>query len=544
MSDAILNSSYNILGLDNTSSEKEILRRSKEISNLIKIDETPNFDIDIGNVKSLRTEQNVKEALQHLSEPKKRVKEYFFWFDIQDSTDEDAVSNVRDENYSHAIKVWKEGIEKDNSKGIFYKKNLAILYILLLSIEEQDENYVKESLDLWGELIKSEKFWENYIKFYKLKDHLNTSTSILDDFKKQVSRYLSDIYTELSQKSKKNYLSEFTKVFGVKGERLEKSILNPIYNNINDAVEELESMKISEDGLVDEEEMIKVKNLIKKFQDELNKIVELGLYDDSQTKLIRDRAANAIRKVVLDIYNNLRETDKSIALLNIALKICGTDSLVHKLEQEIKTLEKNKKDDEVVQPVLDLMKEEKYEEALQLIERDEKEYSGNKDLQEFYTNHKKLCVSVVASKKYQQAHEKFNNKEFDEAKVIFNEIIDLLNENIDLFNFDKKGLNDFIDGIKERLKGVNATNLNEADDMREEIRKMANEKFKDQYESSVLIFWIDSYIYSILADLVKETRSKANIANILYGVAFFAFFWQWWLGLLVFAGAWYYKNKS
>lgn len=544
MSDVILNNSYNILGLDNSSSEKEILRRSKEVINLLKIDEVPEFSLDIGKVKEIRTEQSIKEAVQKLSDPKKRIKEYFFWFDIQDSTDEKASLAVGEVNYFEAVKLWKEGIEENNSKGIFYKKNLAILYTLLLSIGEREENYAKEAVAIWVELLKSGKFWENYTKLYKLNDYLNTSSSIIEDFKEHAPKYLSDIYTELSQKSKENYLSEFTQAFGVKGEKLERNVLNPIHNNINDAVQELEAMKVSEDGIVDEEEMTKIKTLIKKFQDELNKVVELGLYDDSQTKLIRDRAANAIRTVVLDIYNNLRETDKSIALLNIAIKISGTDSHIHKLEQEIKTLEKNKKDDEIIQPILDLEKEEKCEEALQSIERDEKEYSDNSDLQQFYVNHKKLCVFMLAAQKYKQAHEKFNDKKFDEAKVIFNEIIDLLNENIGLFTFDQKSLNDYVNGIKERLNGINTTNLNEADSMREEIRKMANENFKDQYESSILIFLMDSYIYAHSADFIKQSRSKATTANVLYGIAFFVFFWQWWLGLLIAAGAWYYNNKG
>ncbi len=544
MSNVILGNSYNILGLDNSSSEKEVLRRSKEVANLLKIDEVPDYSSDIGEVKGIRTEQSVKEAVQKLSEPKKRIKECFFWFDIQDSIDEKAISQIKEGDYSGAIKLWKEACEGSSSKGFFYKKNLAILYTLLLSIGGHKDDYAKASVGLWEELIKSEKFWENYTKLYKLNDYLNTSTYIIEDFQKHSPEYLSDIYTELSQKNKENYLSEFNQIFGVKGEKLERNVLNPIYNNINDTVERLEAMKISEDGLIEEEELVQVKKYINKFQDELNKIIELDLYEDSQTKLIRDRAANAIRTVVLDIYNNLRETDKSIALLKIAIQISGTDSLTHKLEQEIKTLEKNKKDDEIVQPILDLIQEENYEEALQKIEQVEKEDTSNTTLQEFYRNHKKLCVSVIVSKKYKIASDKFGDKKLDEAKEIFQEIIDLLNKNIDLYNFNKEGLFSFIEGIKTRLVGVNASNLSDVDNVRSEIRKVAEEKFKDQFEFSILIFLIDAHIYSFLTDFIKDFRNRANIAGVLYWVAFFVFFWQWWLGLLIAGGAWYYKNKN
>jgi len=543
MTNVLINNAYNILGLDNTASEKEILKRSRDIPNLLKIDETPEYDSDIGAVNALRTEHSVKDALQNLSDPKKRIKEYFFWFDVQDSVDEEALSNIKAKEYLKATDIWKKGLEGNSSRSFFYKKNLAILYSMLLSTKD-DDSPLKESLDLWSEIIKSDKFWDAYVKVYKLNDTLNTSNDVIDNFKKHVPKYLSDIYTELSQKSGNNYHSDFNRVFGVKGEKLEKNVLNPIYNKINDAVEELEAMKISEDGIVDEEEITKVKSLIKQFQEELNKIIDFDLYDDSQTKLIRDRAASALRKIVLDIYNNLRETDKSIALLNIALNISGTASLTHRIEQDIKTLEKNKRDDETVEPILELIKKEKYEDALLLIEEQESENRANSDLEEFYKNHKKMCITVIAGKKYRIANDRFSNKKFDEAKILFNEVIELINGNIDLFEIDKKGLNSLIDSVKARVAGVNASNLDEIDSFREEIRKVANEKFPEQFESTILIFIIDSYIYSLLADFIKEVRNKANVANILYWVAFFVFFWQWWLGLLIAGGAWIYKNKS
>lgn len=544
MANVLLNNSYNILGLESSSTEKEILKRSKEIINLIKIDETPEYDLDIGSVKSLRTERSIKDSLQNLSEPKKRIKEYFFWFDIQDSIDEDAISHIRSEDFSKAINVWKEGIKKNNSKSLFYQKNLAILYSILLSDENVNHSYLLESLNLWKELIKSDKFWDSYIKVFKLNDSLGTSSEVIEDFVKKVPKHLSDIYTELSQKSGKNYHSEFTKIFGVKGERIEQDVLNPIYNNINDAVEELESLKLSEDGVVDENEISQVKSLIKKFQDELNKIIDLGLYDDSQTKLIRDRAANAIRKVVLDIYNNLRETDKSLALLNIALNICGTSSLIHKMEQDIKTLEKNKKDDEIVQPILDLIKEEKYEEALSQIEKDEKENSSNRDLQEFYINHKKMCVSVVSAKVVAEARKNVENGKYDEGKEKYEEVIDLIENNLVLFNVDKEGLTGYIDHIKSMIPKVNINNINQVDDFRNETFAMIDKNFEGQYEAYTLKFLMDAYIFSLLTDFYKNAKGKATVANILYWVAFFVFFWQWWLGLLIAGGAWYYKNKG
>ena len=77
MSQTLKNNAYHILGLDTSASEKDILKRSKEIINRIKADENPTYEFDIGLFEDFRTEDAVKNALQELQAPKKRIKNYF-----------------------------------------------------------------------------------------------------------------------------------------------------------------------------------------------------------------------------------------------------------------------------------------------------------------------------------------------------------------------------------------------------------------------------------------------------------------------------------
>ena len=76
------NNAYNILGLDTTANERDILRRSKEIINRLKIDDVPEYDLDIEFFKNLRTEESVKEAIQKLQTPKSRSKSVSFGFNL------------------------------------------------------------------------------------------------------------------------------------------------------------------------------------------------------------------------------------------------------------------------------------------------------------------------------------------------------------------------------------------------------------------------------------------------------------------------------
>ncbi len=345
MTSTLKNNAYHILGLDTSASERDILKRSKEIINHLRVDETPDYDIDLGKSKDFRTEDAVKDALQRLQAPKKRIKEYFFWFQIADGIDEQVLGLFKLKDYLNAIRVWQNAAEGQSTKSFFYKKNLAILYCLALSAED-NKDYLHNSLVAWKELIDSDKFWASFSKVYKLHDEQTASEDIISDFKKHVVEYLSDIYTELHQNHKNNdYLNEFQKVFSAKGEKIEKNILGPAYQAINQAVEGLEKMEVSKDGKFDKDESETIKKLVAIVQQELNKLIDLGLYEDSQTKIMRDRSANALRSIVLDLHNNLSELQKSEGLLHVAIQLAGTESLKNKLQDELSQIQKNVKDD-------------------------------------------------------------------------------------------------------------------------------------------------------------------------------------------------------
>jgi hypothetical protein len=354
MESILKNNAYHILGLDASASQKDILKRSKEIINRLRIDDFPEYSFDIGLFEDFRTENSVKEAVQRLQFPKKRIKEYFFWFQITDETDERAIKSFKEKDYSNAVRTWKEAAENNGAKANLYKKNLAILYFLLLSSEDNKE-YLRESLFIWKELIDSDKFWNFFSKIYKLHEGQTASQEIVTEFRKGIVSDLSDLYTELHQIHRcADYINDFQKIFSARGQRVEKTVLVPAYQAINTAVEGLEQMKISEDGIIDKEETEQIKRFVGIIQSELNKLIDLGLYNDSQTKIIRDRVANALRQIVLDLHNNLSELDRSLKLLEVAVQICGTDALKSKLENEVEQIKKNIEEDAESSLVLEI----------------------------------------------------------------------------------------------------------------------------------------------------------------------------------------------
>lgn len=367
MTNILLTNSYQILGLDNTATQKEIIKRSKDILNLLAIDEKPEYDLDLGIFNKLRTESQVKEAAQNLAVPKKRIREYFFWFDIHDSTDGKAISLVQELDFSMARDVWKEALEKDNSRTNFYKKNLALVDLWILY--EKDTQYaLKESVSLWKELTESEEFWEDYSKIYKLNDDLSSDQEVINDFKKQLPAILSDIYTDFGRKHSTNtYLNEFVKAFGSKGEQLDKTVLTPLYQKINNALDRLDNIEIKSGETLAKTELSQIKESIQEIQDSFNEIIEVGLYDDSQTKVLRDKAATTIRRISLDFNNNIFEYKSAQGFIGIASSLAGTALLKDKIKVDVEAIDSNVADLELTD-VTELIQKQKFKEAMELID--------------------------------------------------------------------------------------------------------------------------------------------------------------------------------
>lgn len=366
--------SYHILGLDTSANQKEVSKRSKEIVTRLKIDDTPSYDLDLDIFEGFRTEHFVKKAVDKLTSPKNQIKEYFFWFQVADDVDEQAVGLFRRGEYDEAARVWEHHSSDDTARSLLYKKNLAILYSLLL-YKDKKTQYLAKSVKIWKELIESDKFWNAFSKVYKLHDELGADPSVVTDFRKHVADFVSDIYAELgTYHNDKDFVSNFSNVFGMKGKKMETDVVDPIYKKINDVIEDLDKLKISDDGIVDQDEANTIKSAIRAIQEELNKLLDLGLYDDSRTKLLRDRAAAVLRKISIDLNNNLNETGMALGLIKIADKISGTEAFKSRIQQDLKTTQQNhdvkdrdEKHKNIVDPIVADVTSGKSDRALQTI---------------------------------------------------------------------------------------------------------------------------------------------------------------------------------
>jgi hypothetical protein len=392
MSNLIQHNAYRILGLDNSANNREILKRSKEIVNRLKIDDHPEYDLDIKLSNKLRTITSVNDALKQLQSLNESIKEYFFWFQISDAIDEKALNQLKENNIEKAINIWIDGSKRNNSISFFYKKNLAVLYCILL-FDKHNNTYLKESISLWYEIINSDKFWSSFSKKYNVYNEQTANSKNIIHLKNNIEGYISDIFTELHQLHDNNkYIKDFQQKFKTHGKQTKKKILNPIYESIyaditilekiahfttkrgneedNQEEEELED-KCDNCGSTDakkywdyddqsvlcdkcdkeigdewESGFLRIENTIKHIKKYLEKLNKKGLANSSESKIIKDRVAKAIREVSVSLFNTHLEHSEPIKLIEIAQSLCGTQICKDNLSKDLEKLKENKKFDE------------------------------------------------------------------------------------------------------------------------------------------------------------------------------------------------------
>ncbi|MHB8667219.1 MAG: hypothetical protein ACYC7B_06840 [Burkholderiales bacterium] len=341
MTTSLRENAYHVLGLTGTATSKQILQRSNEIVQRLKIDDVPEYELDMPAFKNYRTEDLVRDALRRLQAPKARLREYFFWFRISDEIDKQAAKHLGQRDFDKAIAEWQSASNEQISGGFAHKRNLALALTISLLYETDPSDRIESSLSTWASLLDSTQFWKAFGDDYKHDAEL-LSEEAVSEFQRTAASDLSDVYAEIQEsRGGGNFVYRFQQLFNARGKKIEENILNPVFQAIQKAIEQLEQVKLGETDNYDSAKARQLKGPVAAIQAELNKLIEEGLYDDSTAKLLRDRAAAALRAVVLDIHNHHDDLDTASKLLQLADKIAGTDSLRALLKADLDQIQKN-----------------------------------------------------------------------------------------------------------------------------------------------------------------------------------------------------------
>jgi hypothetical protein len=512
MADLFSKNGFNVLGLDASASQKQINHRAKELINLLKIDEVPDYDQDLPFLKITRTESSVKVALQNLTSPTKRISDYLYWFDQASADDEASFKKLADNKTAEVVTKWHGDAEPETAKGFIAKRNLAVLLSILVGAGTKQ--YLGRSLRTWDDLINSDKFWLSFTKIYQLNDELGTSSEAIAHIQKDVVNILADYYTDVSKElGDSSIVAEFQKTFKVKGAKVEKDLLAPVYAAINDASAKLIALKISNEQMISKQKMAELKGLVITLRNSFNKLKDIGLYDDSQSKTMRDKAAEAMRSVALDLYNNLNDSSKSGSILKIALEITGTPTLKARIKDDLDDLKKLVSRDKIIEPITSAQEADKHAKALDLIVDAQNKYPNNKLLQDTLTQRLKWSLTALAVTQFQDGSALYDKKKYAEAVDVLTSNAQFIYSYLEDTDISKEYVDNMIAEINRltALLGKDQKSGQAVDNLRNSIVEQAQKHFKDQFEQNILIALIDSVVLGNLAKKIPELKRQKQI---------------------------------
>lgn len=508
MSQLFSRNAYSVLGLDTRVSQKEISKRSKEIVRLLKIDHAPEYDNDLRSITSIdRDEATVNDAVQRLSSPIKRIQEYFFWFEIENDQDEKSLELLRYNQYDEALERWQKRAEK----SLTAKKNFAIACSILLN-HTGYKKYLKMSIDAWSDVVNSDKFWSHFEKVYALNDEIGTSKSAIDGFRGKVLEYLSDFYSDVSRKKKdKAIYASFGAAFGTKGQKIQDEILAPLFEQINSVSEQMLKLNASKNDKLSPSNSRAIDRLINKLQASFQEIKDLGLYNDSQSKIMRDKAAEAINIVAVDLFNNLDENDKALSLLIVSKSLATGPAVISMIKKNFDYIKQVNSHRNITEPINNLIEKENYQEALDLIAKEKTKHKADKALQTYFTSRIQWCVTAITMHDFNEAKRLFEANNFLESESLFSSIYDYIYSHIEDFDLNKEALNSVLEIFCNMLDGLSTDTIDDVDNYREQILENSNLDKETSLELPIITMLLDSAIYQRMSQLIPEIRRRNRI---------------------------------
>lgn len=518
MSRLFSDNAFNILGIETSSPQKEAIKQSKKIIVFIKSEEDFESDSDIISINPVtRTEANVNDAVQRLSSPIKRIKEYFFWFEIENDDDENNIKLLQDNQYDEALDNWKERAKKSHTA----KRNLAIASSILLN-HTGYKKYVRLSINSWEDILGSDKFWGHFEKVYELNDEIGTSKEAITEFKAHVLEELSDFYTDVSRRKKDSSIySTFSSTFGVKGQKVQDEVLDPIFEQINNASEQLRVLNASQDNKLSPQEKMTIKRLVNKIQDLVQEVKDLGLHEDTQSKVMRDKAATAINIVAIDLFNNLGESEKAVALLKIAKSLATGPQAISLINENYDFIKRVVSHGKIVDPINDLIEKEQYEEALELLNSEQLKNKSDKILQTYFTKRIQWCVTALATRDFKESERLFEADNFEEAETWFKSVYDFIYSYIDNYDINIETLDGVLETLNTKLVYLNADSIGAVSSYRQEVIENSNFDKETSFELPIIAILLDCVIYRRMSQVIpgiKIQNRNNRIKNIVWKV--------------------------
>lgn len=528
---------YYLLGLPVSTGHSEIRKKARLVLARLSIGEE-DLESDFSTIKPDRTEDSLKDALQRLSNPIKKIQEVYLWF--SDENSQELVKIISSGNLEEAYNYLAK---RSEPKGKWNsKRDFALFLTQLLFTKKTEKKYVNESLELWKDLT-SDVAWKYFDLYYKNIDELNTDELAFRDLRKWAEGVISDIYSLLSEKwDDPEYTQAYTKIFGKIGVHTQKNILTPCAREINEAADDLTKIKWHDES-PSKDNFTEIKKGIRAIQNALNALIEADLYEEDEVVVLRDKASDAIRGVAIDLTNKYNDYERSAQILVIAEEISGTQSTKSRNQGDISTVEENRTAQKFLVPVLELINMGKFLQAVDYVNHQIVLNKSDQRIVKILDGQLIAVMGRYITETRSAAMEKMNKSDFSGATRTFLDLRHYILEHLDRFDLIREKVEAMVTDIDDRTRVVNKAVFDALNQERDDAVKKLFEDAGETNTTGVLMCLLDCAYYVPLGQFLQMNYDKNRSLNVLFNIG-------WWtlliygIGLLFLIPAYIWQNKD
>lgn len=212
--DLFRRNAFRITGLSVDATTREVTRHADKLKMLAELGQDPHTQSAAFPMKPPPSLDEIREAIQKLKDPEKRVIDEFFWFwpeEFGNSESDPAMQALAKGDSAKAIDIWAAR-ENDAASRVTAKHNLALAYhVCALDWEnyavkntvEADRrqkmtNYWKGAFSRWEYLAVNEHFWEQVLARIRQLNEPNLPTGFARRMRATLPEALDKINAELA----------------------------------------------------------------------------------------------------------------------------------------------------------------------------------------------------------------------------------------------------------------------------------------------------------------------------------------------------------
>jgi hypothetical protein len=212
--DLFRKNAFRITGLSVDATAREEARHNDKIKQLAELGKDPHTQDAAFPIKPPPGLDDIREAIQKLNDPQKRLIDEFFWFWPQEhgqSKSDPAIQALAKGDSKTAIEIWN-GKEESSTDGVVASHNLALVYhIIALDWEnysfkneveserrQKITNYWKGAFKRWERLVNDEQFWDKVTNRIRQLNEPNLQPGFARQMRASLPEALDKINAELA----------------------------------------------------------------------------------------------------------------------------------------------------------------------------------------------------------------------------------------------------------------------------------------------------------------------------------------------------------